>query len=296
VVQVGTQRRSAQVLREAVEYVRSGGLGPVTVAKCYDIQNEWPNGIGRPPDEPPPTDWEWDQWLGPAPWVPYNRNRAFYNFRWFYDYSGGQLTNFGVHFMDVIRWILALEWPRKVTAIGGHYAVKDNREIPDTLEVVWEFDGPTLVTFSQIDANAAPANLQSADMELRGTKGTMYIHLDRWEVVPEAITEMEKGAGGWRGGAYSTSKKPVIEPKIVRGNVFADLAHVRNFLDCVKSRARCNADALTGHVSTATVLLGNIALRTESLLKWDGLGERFTNNPAANSLLHYQYRAPYKLG
>src|SRR5690349_5151459 len=82
VVQVGTQRRSAQVIKEAVEYVRSGELGQVTVAKCYDVQNEWPKGIGAPADEPAPTDWEWDQWLGPAPKVPYNRNRAYYRFRW----------------------------------------------------------------------------------------------------------------------------------------------------------------------------------------------------------------------
>ena len=299
VVQVGTQRRSAQVVQAAVEFVRSGALGQVTVARCYDIQNEWPNGIGNPSDGPPPSEWEWDQWLGPAPKVPYNPNRTYYKFRWFYNYSGGQLTNFGVHLIDTIRWCLNLASPRKVTAIGGKYAVKDNRDIPDTLEVLWEYDGPTLVAFAQINANAAPGNLQDAEMELRGTKATMYIHQDRWEVVPEGTTEMIKFAlnplDRVAPRAYARSKKPAAERKVVKGSVWADNAHARNFLDCVKSRAKCNADILTGHISTSACLIANIAHKTENTLKWDARAERFTNNPDANRFLHYPYRAPYRL-
>ena len=92
-----------------------------------------------------------------------------------------------------------------------------------------------------------------------------------------------------------SSRKTVIEPKSAKGSVWADTAHARNFLDCVKSRGKCNADILTGHLSTSATLIANIALRTESLLKWDARAERFTNNPAANRLLHYEYRAPYRL-
>ncbi len=299
VVQVGTQRRSAPVIREAVEYVRSGALGKVTVAKCYDVQNEWPNGIGKPPDAPAPAEWDWDQWLGPAPKVPYNRNRAFYKFRWFRDYSGGQLTNFGVHLVDTMRWCLGLDSPHKVTAMGGRFAVEDNRDIPDTLEVLWQYDGPTLLSFTQINANSAPPNLKGAEMELRGSKGTMYFREDGWEVVPEPITEMEKFAltplDRTLSRQYGASKKTVIEGRSASGNVYADAAHARNFLDCVKSRAKCNADILTGHISTSATLIGNIALKTESLLKWDARAERFTNHPEANRFLHYAYRAPYRL-
>ena len=156
VTQVGIHRRSVPVLQEAAEFVRSGGIGHVTVAKGYHVQNEWPNGIGKGDDAPPP-DFDWDKWLGPAPKVPYNRNRAFYNFRWFYDYSGGQITNFGVHYMDMIRWCLGKDAPRSVVAMGGRYAVNDNREIPDTCEVLWDF-GETLVIFCQYNANGAPTN------------------------------------------------------------------------------------------------------------------------------------------
>src|SRR5918994_440710 len=100
----------------------------------FHVQNEWPKGMGAPPDEDPPADFDWEAWLGPAPKRAYNKNRTFYRFRWFYDYSGGQLTNFGVHYMDAIHWALGHDAPRAVTAMGGKVALEDNREIPDTLE------------------------------------------------------------------------------------------------------------------------------------------------------------------
>lgn len=298
VTQVGIHRRSAQFLKEAAEFVRSGGIGQVTVAKGYHVLNEWPLGIGNPPDEPPPSEWEWDQWLGPAPKVPYNKNRTYYRFRWFYHYSGGQLTNFGVHYVDMLRWCLGQDAPRAVTALGGKYAIKDNREIPDTLEVLWEFPGPTLVVFTQYNCNAAPGNAQNSEMELRGTKGTMYIHSNRWEVVPESNATVEVPArtpvDRAHERAWRPSHKPVMEPRSGKGSADTRF-HARNFLDCVKSRAKCNCDILTGHLSTAATLIGNIALKTKSYLEWDAKAERFTNNEAANRYLHYRYRAPYKL-
>lgn len=298
VVQVGIQRRSAKFLQEAAELVRSGAIGHVTVAKAFHIQNEWPAGIGKPTNGPPPTEHEWNQWLGPAPYVPYNRNREFYKFRWFYHYSGGQLTNFGVHYTDMMRWCIGQEAPLAVTAMGGKYAIDDNREIPDTLDVLWQYPGQTLVTFSQYNANAAPPNPQNAQMELRGAKGTMYLHESRWEIVPEKITDRESSArtplDRVTEKSYGPSKKPIIEGRQQTGSM--DTAfHARNFLDCVKTRAKCNCDVLTGHRSTSATLIGNIALKTKSYLEWDPAGERFPNNPAANALLSYKYRAPYKL-
>lgn len=299
VTQVGIHRRSAAFLKEAAEFVRSGGIGHVTVARAFHVLNQWPKGIGNPADAAPPSEAEWDQWLGPAPKVPYNRNRTYYNFRWFYGYSGGQLTNFGVHYMDMIRWCLGKEYPRAVTAMGGKWAVEDNREIPDTLEALWEFDGGTLASFSQFNANAAPGNVQNSEIELRGTKGTMYIHGTRWDVVPEKVTDMttfpRTPLDRESERAYNPSKKPGIEPKAAKGS--QDTAfHARNFLDCVKSRAVCNCDIETGHRSTSATLIAGIAHKTRSFLEWDGRAERFTNSEAANRLLHYRYRAPFKLG
>jgi predicted dehydrogenase len=298
-VQVGLQRRSSKMLQEAAEFVRSGGIGQVSVAKGFHLQNEWPNGIGNFPDSAPPSAEEWDQWLGPAPKIPYNRNRMYYRFRWFYDYSGGQVTNFGVHYVDMLRWCLGQDAPTAVTAMGGRYVIKDNREIPDTAELLWEYPGQTLMVFSQYNANNAPANPGNHDMELRGTKGTMYLDLNGWEVVPQRVTEMQVPArtpvDRQTERGYSPSKKVAIEPRSGKGRV-DNTAHVRNFLDCVKARnPKTNCDALTGHLSTSGPLIGNIALKRKSYLEWDAKAEKFTNNAAANKLLHYQYRAPYKL-
>jgi predicted dehydrogenase len=299
VVQVGIQHRSASFLAEAADAVRSGEIGQVTVAKAFHVQNEWPGGIGNPPNTAPPSEAEWNQWLGPAPYVPYNLNREFYRFRWFYNYSGGQLTNFGVHHMDMIRWCLGQGAPLWVTALGGKFAVHDNREIPDTLEALWQFDGPTLVTFSQYNANGAPWNAQNSQVELRGTKGTLYLHPTRWEIVPEKVTEEAFPArtplDRKPDNSYRASRHTVIEPRDMIGS--PDTAfHTRNFLDCVKSRAKCNCDIETGHLSTSATLIANVAHKTKSCLEWDSKAERFPNHAAANGLLSYPYRAPYKLG
>lgn len=296
VVQVGIHRRSAPFLREAAEYVQSGALGKVTLAQGFHLTNEWPTGLGSAPEGPPPSEAEWDAWLGPAPKVPYNRNRMYYNFRWFYNYSGGQVTNFGVHYVDMLRWCVGKDAPKAVTVMGGKYAMDDNREIPDTLQAMWDYDGMMLV-FTQINANAAPGNMQKTEMIIRGTKGTMYLDLNGWEVVPEAVTEqalpqrtpvdrtLERG--------YNPSKKPVIEGRKVTGRV-TNHPHARNFLDCMKSRKKPNCDVLTGHLSTSATLIANVAYKTKSYLEWDSKAEKFTNNNAANQLLSYKYRAPYK--
>jgi predicted dehydrogenase len=298
VVQVGIQRRSSPYVKEAADFIRAGGIGKVTVVRCFHVQNEWPKGIGNPPDEDPPKDFDWDAWLGPAPKRRYNKNRGFYRFRWFYDYSGGQLTNFGVHYLALIHWALGVEAPQSVVAMGGKFANYDNREVPDTMEVLWTYPGDTLVTFSQYNASGAPAAAQRCEIEFRGTKGTLYFSLSGWEVVPEVILpneffarspvdrSIEKG--------YRVGGKPMIEPRKVAGRV-KDADHARNFLDCVKSRQACSCDIETGHRITSAALIANVAHRTKSYLEWDAQAERFTNNGAANKLLQYEYRPPWKL-
>ncbi|HEY3839435.1 MAG TPA: Gfo/Idh/MocA family oxidoreductase [Bryobacteraceae bacterium] len=305
VVQVGTNRRSWKTYREMIDYVHAGGIGKISAAKCFSIRNEWPNGLGMPTEGAPPDEWAWDHWLGPAPKVPYNSNRNFYNFRWFYNYSGGQLTNFGVHYMDIIRWAMGKDSPHAVVAIGGKFGgIKDNREIPDTLEVTWDY-GDSLATFSQYNANGAPGDLRGSEIHLRGTKGTIYIRNSGWEVVPEEVSETITGYDHGQGYGNPLERKArnikpkekLIEAKVEKGTGGGDtFAHTRNFLDCVKSRAKCNADILTGHLSTSTTLIGNIAYKTRNMLEWDARAERFTNNSAANKWLSYTYRSEYKEG
>ncbi len=298
VTQVGLMRRSAPLCKEAVELVRGGKIGKITTVRSFHIQNEWPNGIGNPADEDPPAGFDWDKWLGPAPKVPYNRNRAFYRFRWFYDYSGGQVTNFGAHYLDLAHWMLGHDAPQAVTAMGGKIAVEDNREIPDTLEVLWTYPGGTLVIFSQFNTNGAPADLHGDIMEVRGAKGTLYLTWNGYEVTPEetatmdfpALTPLDRSLGR----KWETSRKTWIEPHKAEGEDSTAL-HARNFLDCVRSREICHCDIETGHRSTSTTLIANIAHKTRSYLEWDPTGERFTNSDEANKLLSHAYRAPYVL-
>jgi predicted dehydrogenase len=296
VCQVGIHRRSVQVCKEATDFVRQGGLGKVTAARAFHIQNEWPSGIGNPPDGSPPPDFDWNAWLGPAPQKPYNKNRTFYRFRWFYDYSGGQVTNFGVHYIDFIQWALGEDAPASVMAMGTRAAgIKDNRQIPDTLEAVWQYPSGALVTFSQINTNAGQWSLPGCELELRGTLGTLYLFGNGYEVIPDAISEDEFPARTpltrESDSRYRKDAKPRIAPVKNRGTSTADTApHARNFLDCVKSRAKCNCDVEIGHRSTSTTLLANIALKTRALLDWDAKAERFLHHAEANKLLSYKYR------
>jgi predicted dehydrogenase len=306
VTQVGTNRRSWKSYFEAAEFIRGGGLGKVSLARAFSIRNEWPLGLGSSQYEKPMTAEQWDKWLGPAPAVPFDPNRGFYNFRWFYNYSGGQLTNFGVHFIDIIRWFLDLGTPKSVAAMGGKYTdLQDNREIPDTMQVMWEFDPSVLVTFTQSNGNGASGDLKNSEIEFRGTKGTMYVRNSSWEVVPEGLSDTVTGYEGGRGygnptyreGASKGKKKASIQPRVGKGTAsYNTESHTRNFLDCIKSRGKCNADILIGHTSTATTLIGNIAHKTRHMLEWDGKAERFPSYAPANQYLSYKYRPPYKLG
>ena len=293
VSQVGIHRRSSPVCQEAVGLIREGEIGHVSHASTTMTRNEAPIGIGHPADSAPPPDLDWEMWLGPAPKVPYNVNRTLYKFRWFWDYSGGQVTNFGAHGADMIQWALDRIAPKAVTAMGGRYVVEDNREIPDTATILWEYEGGTLANFTQINGNGADPT--RSFVEFRGTKGTAYVDGNAYEIVPEKVRREQLAAySPLRRGRGRGETETLAQPRRVKGS--SDTAfHARNFLDCVKSRKRCNCDIEIGHRSTSATLIANIALRTRSFLEWDAAAERFTNNEEANNHLHYEYRSPWKL-
>ncbi|MBN1491471.1 MAG: Gfo/Idh/MocA family oxidoreductase [Phycisphaerae bacterium] len=298
VVQVGIHRRSDDLMRQAAEAVRAGEIGHVTLATCYYWNNLFPVGIGKPADCDPPEGLDWDTWLGPSPKVPFNPNRCLYKFRWFRAYSGGQLTNFGTHYIDVIQWALGKDAPTAVVAAGGIYALDDVRDIPDTLHVAWEYEGGTLVTFTQTDCSGAPYNKHGAAMEFRGTKGTLYLSDGGFVIEPEQNRLAPFPALDPRDRAKVAEqvrkREAAMTERKARGRgTTAD--HARDFLDCVKSRGTCHADIETGHRSTSTTLLGNMAYDRKARLEWDAKAERVTNDAGANDLLLYAYRAPWKL-
>ena len=281
VAQVGIQRRSCATLAEVRAYVDAGNIGPVAVGRCSRISNMWPNGVGNPPDSDPPPGLDWDMWLGPRPYRPYNRAIAPYNFRWHKDFSS-QLANWGVHYFDAFRMALDEDMPTSICAMGGQYLLDDKRTIPDTLEAVYEFPSNRMVNFSQYETSSNPV-LRTGMLELRGTLGTLYYQGARFEVVPEY------------GGQFHDRERR-MEPFEHRGEVGDPTAqHIRNFLDCIKSRNEPNCTIEEGHKSTVIALLGNISLEAGERLEWDPVEERITNHTHANELLHYEYREPWTL-
>jgi len=285
VVQVGLHRRSAPLYAKAAEFVRQGQLGPVSVARAYHRSNLFPSGIGREQPSEPPADLNWDLWLGPRRARPYQANIAPYKFRWWTRYSS-QTSNNGVHFFDCIRWITGDESPQSICAMGGRYAVDDDRTIPDTLHVSYQFPSGKLLNFGMYETSGNRTLPRAGYFEIRGTKGTMYCGDPYFEVVPE------------KGGQFQDGK-PRMEPLKVEqsgGNLNHTALHARNFLDCMASRARPNCDIEEGHRSTVMSLLAKISHTLGKRLEWDAEAEQVTNHPEANDLLHYEYRAPWKLG
>jgi len=282
VVQVGTHRRSCRMFGELAERVQAGEIGKVTVARCYRLSNMWPDGIGKAEDSAPPPNLDWDMWLGPRPLRPYNETVAPYKFRWWKSYSS-QIGNWGVHYIDLIRWLLGETAPASISSHGGRFAVDDNRTIPDTMETVFEFASGRLLIFGQYEASGNSA-MRSGEAELRGTKGTLYVSAKGYEIVPE------------RGGQFQ-DREPRMAGETVQ-NDEGDLtaAHIRNFLDCIESRSRPNADVEEGHRSTAFAHLGNISLAARARIEWDAEAERIASPAEANELLHYEYRKPWTLG
>jgi predicted dehydrogenase len=283
VVQVGTQRRSSRLYAEIARLVQAGVIGKVTVARAGLTDNMSPGGIGRVADSAPPPGLDWELWQGPRPSRPFNLNILPYTFRWWKDYSS-QMANWGAHYFDAIRWITGETAPSAVMAGGGVYAVDDCRTIPDTAEVIFEHASGMLTLFSTFEASGQPL-LHAGEIELRGTKGTLYATMNRAEIVPET------------GGRFQ-DKRPRCKPLVLEnhdGYKELDEAHARNFLDCVKSRSKPNCDIEEGHRSTSYALLANLALATRSRLAWDAKAECVTNFDEANKLLDYEYRKPWTL-
>ncbi len=282
VVQVGIQRRSSEAYRRALELLRQGALGEVTVARAYRLSNMYPAGIGKAPDAPPPSELDWDLWLGPRSARPFRETIHPYKFRWWDPYSS-QAANWGVHYFDAIRWLVDAKAPAAVSAHGTRAAVDDDRTIPVTLETIHELPSGCLVVFGQYEASGNPA-MRTGDVELRGTRGTMYVEGNGYEIVPE-------------GGGQFQDSKPRMQAAAVKTPGSSDTtdAHVRNFIECVYNRRRPNADIEAGHRSTTFSLLANISLAVKARLEWDAERERITAPVEANQLLHYEYRAPWKL-
>jgi predicted dehydrogenase len=289
VVAVGLNRRGNAFYQKLAKEIPGGKIGKVTVGKAFRINNMYPSGIGRMKPEDPPKNFNWDMWLGPRAFRPYQYNIAPYKFRWWVDYSS-QMGNWGVHYMDVIRWMMGEKAPVAISATGGRFAVDDDRTIPDTMDVVFEFASGKLITFSIYEASGGGL-FQSGEVELRGTKGTLNADENGYKITPVKAGQFVD----WKqeGVAEEMNSKTQMLADGSSGDSTAAL--VKNFLECVKSRQTPLCPLEEGHRSTSFAHLANIALATRQRLEWDPEKERFTNSEKANQMLHYEYRKPWKL-
>jgi predicted dehydrogenase len=288
VVAVGLNRRGSAVYQKLASEIPAGKIGKVTVARAYHISNMFPNGIGRMKPEQPPKNFNWDMWLGPRAFRPYQYNIAPYMFRWWSDYSS-QMGNWGVHFMDVIRWMLGEVAPIAISAHGGKYVVDDDRTIPDTMQVTYEFKSGSIASFCIYEASSGGL-FPSGEVELRGTKGTLYSSEGGYLINPTSKGQFQDWTKQMEPEKFDANNKLLSDGS--SGDSTGVL--VRNFLDCIRSRNTPLCSLEDGHRSTSFAHLANIALATKQRLQWDPAKEQFTNSDEANKMLHYEYRKPWK--
>jgi len=264
IFQVGSQQRSDDNFRLACELVRSGKIGKLKMTRV---------GIGGGPScdyepnvDPPPT-LDWDMWLGPAPWVPYTPKRCIYNFRWFYDYSGGMMTDWGHHHNDIAQWGMGTE-------LTGPVYIEGKATFPTSglYDTATNFD----VTYRYADGNVLnTSNRNRHGITFTGTDGWVYVDRGIIEADPPELLTEELG------------------PADV--HLYRSPGHHDNWLDCIKTRKKTICHEEIGFRSVSVCHLGNIAMRLGRPLHWDPVNERFIGDEEANRWLSRPYRAPWHL-
>ena len=273
VVQTGTMQRSGLEFQMAVDLVQKGIVGKV---HTVNVTLPSPNWIARAkspvPNSEPPADFDYNRWLGPAPLRPYNKNHVHYLFRFYWDYSGGQQTNFGAHHLDIAQWGLGMDESGPTTIEGSAVFNPDGwYETPDTTDIKYTYaNGVVMNCRQKLESKGSEQGT-----EFVGDKGSLFVY--RGGIVtnpPELLKGFEM-------------------PKIV--NSQANASHVNNFLDCVKSRQTPAADIRIGHRSATVCHLGNIAVRSKKRINWDPKTETIVGDQEAAKWLIKEYRGPWRL-
>jgi predicted dehydrogenase len=270
-VQVGTQIRSAKFMHEAVQYVKSGALGNVIYGKAWETDRN--GAVHLAPDGQPPTGLDYEIWQGPAPERRYNESIVGGAWRWLFDYGTGDLGNDGVHRIDYCRWVMGLEgMPEAISCSGGKFFFDDDQQWPDTMLINYEYPGRVL---------QYEMRLWSRPKLFGATEGAAVYGENGWMLLTNTSWE-----------AYDAAGKLV---KQASGDV-GDEAHIRNFLDAVRSRNRqsLNQEIYSGHVSTVMCHAGNISWRTGKKLRLDAKTETFDDNEA-NQYVGREHRKGFEL-
>jgi predicted dehydrogenase len=276
VVAHGTQSRSNVAMQQAMQLLRNGVIGEVLIAKCWNWQKR--DGIGRSQPSAPPAGIDYDTWIGPAEWMPFQANRFHYNWHWWYNFGCGDFGNDGIHELDYALWGLGVEsHPAKVSAVGGKFFFDDDQQFPDTMQVTFEYAGDgkvgrrrMLIYEQRLWSTTYPHNVDSG-AEYVGTEGTMLISKrGKFEVRGERNRPLDIKLDG--------------VPK-------AELSqNLQNWIDCIKSGGVPNANIEVAHRAATAAHLGNIATRLGRTIHFDAAAERFLGDDEANALLTRRYR------
>ena len=286
VVQTGTMQRSGLEFKLVTKLVQSGELGKI---KEVNVTLPGPNWIDRAkqpvPDSKPPSGFDFDRWLGPAPVRPYNKNRVHYLFRFYWDYSGGQQTNFGAHHLDTAQWGLGMDDSGPVSVEGtAEYHPKQWYETPDSTVMKYTYANGVIMNCRQTPGT--PSKQQGTEFVCE--KGTVFV---------------------WRGGVVASSPEvlksvDVPEQLVHKGAVidllpkhkrYANNAHVQDFISCVKSRETPSADISIGHRSATVCHLGNIAVRSGKKIDWNPETQTMQDKAESAKWMMKEYRKPYSL-
>lgn len=273
VVQVGQWQRSGPHYRQAIDIVRSGDLGNIRLVKAWAYQG-WMKPMVQKPDGPVPEGVDYQRWLGPAPSRPFNPNRFHFNFRWFWDYAGGLMTDWGVHEIDIALYAMEALAPKSVMASGGKLAYPDDpAETPDTLQAVFNYGDFNMLWEHATGIDGGPYG-RTEGIAFIGNNGTLVVNRGGYEVIAE------QGSAG------------IEIPLITKDKEVNHLdLHTQNFIAAVKANdhSMLNTPIESGSVAAINAQMGNIAYKTGDKLHWNAEIQSFGDNAAANALINAQY-------
>ncbi len=265
VFQTGSQQRSSFKFRRACELVRNGRIGKVTAIKVGLPGKNRMSDIPGPRQIAPGFDY--DMWLGPAPWAPYHKDRCHWNFRWISDYSGGEITDWSGHHIDIVQWAMNTEHSSPVEIKGtGRFPQHDLYNTVEDFHFECKYaEGFDLTVDGRFQQG----------IKFEGTDGTVFVSRRGLRANPESLLTTEIG------------KNEI--------HLYESNDHVRNFIECVLSRRKTIAPVEVGHRSIMVGHLGLIAIKLGRKVKWDPVNEHFVNDPEADRLLGRSMRSPWSI-
>lgn len=280
VVQVGQWQRSNRHWADAIALVHAGGIGRVRKVKAWAYMG-WMKRVEPKPDQAAPAGVDYDRWLGPAPVHAFNPNRFHFSWRWYWDYAGGLMTDWGVHLMDIALLGMKASVPRSVSSLGGAYGYPGSAmETPDTQTAIYDFGDCSVEWEHAVGIGQGPYGGRDHGVAFIGETGTLIVDRGKWEVIPE----VSDGKPLTRAVPVTKSSDEGID------------RHTADFVACVKDRARTPACPIESAANTAIVCqMGNVAWRTGRKVHWDATAGQFKDDAQANALITPRYRAPYRL-